>query len=250
MMLRPTPSEERWLTLSRRLRRNPRDLPFSEHTGGWRTARLPSRCTFFVLGLVAAGMIGIITEQLGPTGALVTAGLVSIAVAEWLILSRRHFWSGIEEALGIAGLTMLAFHCRIAAAQSAIYNVGGSHLRTGARCASTRVGLGVLWHRHRGAKCRRLSLSTPLARPDARLARRGHAGRRISLVGLPRQSIGGHGLPSRSTLRVDCSALPSCLRMRRARSWPFASRTRSDCRVDAMCSVHGLRAAKTYRLSA
>jgi hypothetical protein len=56
-------------------------------------------------------MIGIITEQLGPTGALVTAGLVSIAVAEWLILSRRHFWSGIEEALGIAGLTMLAFEC-------------------------------------------------------------------------------------------------------------------------------------------
>jgi hypothetical protein len=111
VMLRPTPPEERWLMLSRRLRRNPRDLPFSEHTGGWRTASLPSRCTFFVLGLVAAAMIGIITERLGPTGALVTAGFVSIAVAEWLILSRRHFWSGIEEALGVAGLTMLAFEC-------------------------------------------------------------------------------------------------------------------------------------------
>jgi uncharacterized membrane protein YgcG len=56
-------------------------------------------------------MIGIITERLGPAGALVTAGLVSSAVAEWLILSRRHFWSGIEEALGVAGLTMLAFEC-------------------------------------------------------------------------------------------------------------------------------------------
>jgi len=111
MMLRPTRSEERWLTLARRLRRNPRYLPFSEHTGGWRTASLPSRCTFFVLGLVAAGMIAIIAERLGPAGALVTAGLVSIAVAEWLILSRRHFWSGIEEALGVAGLTMLAFEC-------------------------------------------------------------------------------------------------------------------------------------------
>jgi len=111
MMLRPTPAEERWLKLARRLRRNPRDLPFSEHTGGWRTASLPSRCTFFALGLVAAGMIGIITERLGPTGALVTAGLASIAVAEWLILSRRHFWSGIEEALAVAGWTMLAFEC-------------------------------------------------------------------------------------------------------------------------------------------
>lgn len=111
MMLRPTPSEERWLKLARRLRRNPRELPFSERIGDWRTASLPSRCMFFVLGLTAAGMIGIIAERLGPTGAFVTAGLASMAVAEWLILSRRHFWSGIEEALGVAGLAMLAFEC-------------------------------------------------------------------------------------------------------------------------------------------
>jgi hypothetical protein len=111
MTLRPTPSEERWLTLARRLRLTPGELPFSEHTGGWRTASLPSRCTFFVLGLIAAGMIGIVTERLGPKGSLVTAGLVSIAVAEWLIIARRHFWSGIEEALEVAGLTMLAFEC-------------------------------------------------------------------------------------------------------------------------------------------
>ena len=111
MMQRPTPSEERWLKLARRLRRNPRDLPYSGHTGGWRTASLLSRCAFFVLGLVAAGMIGIITARLGPTGALVIAGLASIAVAEWLILSRRHFWSGIEEALGVVGLIMLAVEC-------------------------------------------------------------------------------------------------------------------------------------------
>src|ERR1700751_5140213 len=111
MTLQPTPSEERWLTLARRLRRSPRDAPFSEHTGGWRAANLPSRCTFFVLGLIAAGMIGIITERLGPRGSLVTAGLVSIAAAEWLIVARRHFWSGIEEALKVAGLIMVAFEC-------------------------------------------------------------------------------------------------------------------------------------------
>jgi hypothetical protein len=56
-------------------------------------------------------MIGIITERLRPMGALATTGLVSVAVAEWLILARRHFWSGIEEALEVAGLTMLAFEC-------------------------------------------------------------------------------------------------------------------------------------------
>lgn len=111
MKLRPTPSEERWLTLGRRFRRSPGVTLSATDTGGWRTANLPSRCALFVLGLIAAGMIGIIAGQLGPKGGLVTAGLVSIAVAEWLILARRHFWSGIEEALEIAGLTMLAFEC-------------------------------------------------------------------------------------------------------------------------------------------
>lgn len=109
MTLWPTPSEERWLTLARRLRRSPREEPFSEHIGGWRTANLPSRCTFFVLGLVAAVMIWVITARLGPMDALLIAGLVSVAVAEWLILARRHFWSGLEEALEVSGLTMLAF---------------------------------------------------------------------------------------------------------------------------------------------
>ncbi|MBV9175326.1 MAG: hypothetical protein JOZ81_35165, partial [Chloroflexi bacterium] len=111
MTLRPTPSEERWLTLARRLRRSPRLSPFSDHTGDWRTASLPSRCTFFVLGLIAAGMIGVITVRLGPRAAFVSAGLASIAVAEWLIVARRHFWSGIEEGLEVAGLTMLALQC-------------------------------------------------------------------------------------------------------------------------------------------
>jgi hypothetical protein len=109
--LRPTPSEERWLTLARRFRRSPRVTVSSADTGGWRTANLLSRCALFVLGLIAAGMIAVIAAQLGPRGGLVTAGLVSIAVAQWLILARRHFWSGIEEALEIAGLTMLAFEC-------------------------------------------------------------------------------------------------------------------------------------------
>jgi hypothetical protein len=110
--LRPTPTEERWLALARRLRRGPRVTPFAERTGGWRVASLPSRCTFFFLGLVAAGMISIIIERLlEAPDYLIIAGLVSLAIAEWLIVGRRHFWSGIEEALEVAGLVMLSYEC-------------------------------------------------------------------------------------------------------------------------------------------
>jgi hypothetical protein len=111
MKLRPTPPEERWLTLARRFRRSLRVTLSSADTGGWRTANLLSRCTFFVLGLIAAGMLWIMAEQFGPHGAFVIAGLAAITAAEWLIVARRHFWSGIEEALEVAGLTMLAFEC-------------------------------------------------------------------------------------------------------------------------------------------
>jgi hypothetical protein len=110
--LMPTPSEERWLALAQRLHRNPRVAPFAAHTGGWRTANLPSRFVFFLLGLIAAGMIGIIIERLlGSSVSLVPAGLVCLVVAEWLIVGRRHFWSGIEEALDVAALSMLAYEC-------------------------------------------------------------------------------------------------------------------------------------------
>jgi len=84
-------------------------------------------------------MIGIITARLAPPGALVIAGLASIAVAEWLILARRHFWSGIEEGLEVAGLIMLAFEC--------IDRVGWSSESVGARfvCAAFAIaGLRLL----------------------------------------------------------------------------------------------------------
>jgi hypothetical protein len=110
--LRPTPTEERWLALARRLRRGPRVTPFAERTGGWRIASLRSRAVFFFLGLVAAGMIAVIIEELlEAPDFLIIAGFVSLAMAEWLIVDRRHFWSGIEEALEVAGLVMLSYEC-------------------------------------------------------------------------------------------------------------------------------------------
>jgi hypothetical protein len=113
MKLRPTSSEERWLALARRLRSSPKSAPFSEHTGRWRTANPWSRCAFFVLGLVAAVMISLVASHLWPGAQTVIAGLVSLAAAEWLILGRRHFWSGIEEALEVMGLSMLSYQCWI-----------------------------------------------------------------------------------------------------------------------------------------
>jgi hypothetical protein len=111
--MRPTPSEERWLALARRLRRSPETAPFTEHTGRWRTANPWSRCAFFVLGLVAAVMISLVVSHLWPGAKTVIAGLASLAAAEWLILGRRHFWSGIEEALEVMGLAMLSYECWI-----------------------------------------------------------------------------------------------------------------------------------------
>jgi hypothetical protein len=109
--LQPTPSEERWLALARRLHLSPQTAPFAGRAGGWRTANLWSRCAFFVLGLVAAVMISIIGSHLWSGAETLVAGLASVAVAEWLILGRRHFGSGLEEALDVVGLAMLAYEC-------------------------------------------------------------------------------------------------------------------------------------------
>lgn len=114
MTPRPTPSEERWLLLAKRLRRSTKDSPFSERTGGWRATRLLSRCAFFVLGLVAVVMIGVIMTPTGEEGGILLTGIVAVLVSEWLILSGRYFASGIEEAFGVAGLLLIAGRCGIA----------------------------------------------------------------------------------------------------------------------------------------
>jgi uncharacterized membrane protein len=75
----------------------------SPRTGDWKNARLWSRCLFFALGLFAASSGTSLLWALGLPARTVIAGLVMIFVSEWLILERRLFWSGIEEALWIAG---------------------------------------------------------------------------------------------------------------------------------------------------
>jgi hypothetical protein len=104
----PTPSEERWIALARSLGRNPRAAPFAQHTGGWRTAHTWSRCVLFILGIVATIMLMIIGSHSWPALENLITALVSIGLAEWLIIRQRHFASGIEEALEIAGLSVIA----------------------------------------------------------------------------------------------------------------------------------------------
>jgi len=111
MSLRPRTSEERWLSLARELRRGPRTDAFAGRTGGWRDANLPSRCGFFALGILAAAMIVLISIQTGPANNFVLGGLLCIGAAEFLIVERRYFWSGIEEALEVIGFTLLALQC-------------------------------------------------------------------------------------------------------------------------------------------
>jgi hypothetical protein len=112
MRFRPTATEERWLALARRLGRNPSAAPFDAHSGGWRSAKLLSRCLFFLLGLIAAAMIATVLNGLfGSKFTLVSTGLVALVAGEWLIVARRNFGSGIEEALEATGLTMLATEC-------------------------------------------------------------------------------------------------------------------------------------------
>jgi hypothetical protein len=108
MSFRPTPEQERWLKLASQSKQRP-DTPWlASRIAGWRTATTLTRCAFFVLGILASGLIAAIFELLHVPDFLV-AGLILVAVAEWLIVRRRFFGVGIEEALELAGLLMIAF---------------------------------------------------------------------------------------------------------------------------------------------
>jgi len=109
MSFRPSASEERWLALARRLGRRSRDEPFASRAGGWRRVGALSRAAFFVMGLVAAAAIAAIAAELFRGGVWFVAGIASVITAEWLILGRRQFASGFEEALSFAGLSLIAF---------------------------------------------------------------------------------------------------------------------------------------------
>jgi hypothetical protein len=77
--------------------------------GGWKTLSLRARCIFFVLGIAAAALTAAIFELLHIPAFALASGLVLWALAEWLVIGRRLFGAGIEEALELSGLLLIVF---------------------------------------------------------------------------------------------------------------------------------------------
>jgi hypothetical protein len=106
---RPTPQQERWLAAAARLR--VRNHPWiAQRTGGWSAPSFIARCAFFVLGVVAGGLTGAVFAILSRSAALLLAGVTLLVAAEWLILRKRLFHAGVEEALWAGGLLVLTVH--------------------------------------------------------------------------------------------------------------------------------------------
>jgi hypothetical protein len=106
---RITEEEERWLVLASRYRKQKKAPIFTARTGGWRSLNFVPRCALFALGLIVAGATLSICHLLHLGDGALAAGLILVVAAEWLIVSRRLAFAGIEEALEIAGLLMSAF---------------------------------------------------------------------------------------------------------------------------------------------
>jgi hypothetical protein len=105
----PTPQQERWMAAAARLKL--RNHPWiTQRTGGWSAPSFIARCAFFVLGVVAAGLTAAVFEILSRGAALLAAGVTLLVAAEWLILRKRLFHAGVEEALWTGGLLWLAAH--------------------------------------------------------------------------------------------------------------------------------------------
>ena len=103
---RPSPDEERWLTVADELGVAVPRAALAERTGGWRSTGPLARIALFALGFVAAALLfGVL--GFGSETMLLTAGLSATLAAEWLAVRKRLYASGIEEGLTAAGFLMI-----------------------------------------------------------------------------------------------------------------------------------------------
>lgn len=65
------------------------------------------RVTLFVLTAIGVLALNFFLDELGVPRQGIAAGLIAIALAEYLILVRRWWWTGVEEALWIGGIYSL-----------------------------------------------------------------------------------------------------------------------------------------------
>lgn len=153
--LRPTVSEERWQAIAARFPRL-RDAPaVRSQTGDWRTVGLMTRLALFGLGAVIAAATGSILALIGAPGPMLVVGLVLCAAAEWLIAKKRLCGAGVEEALSITGLLMIAFwvvsqsgeasdDVAMAAAAAAAFGLAGWRLRNPLFITLTALSIALL----------------------------------------------------------------------------------------------------------
>jgi len=107
---RPSPGEERWLTVAAELGAVvPRSL-LAERAGAWRSTGPLARVALFVLGFVAAALLLAILG-FDSEATLLVAGLIAALAAEWFTVSKRLHASGIEEGLCLAGYLLVGFYC-------------------------------------------------------------------------------------------------------------------------------------------
>jgi hypothetical protein len=107
MAFNPTPQQERWLAAASRLHLGSGHPWIAERIDGWAAPTMIARCAFFVLGTLAAALTAAIFALLHTQNALIPAGVLMLAAAEWLILRRHLFHAGIEEALWTVGLLLI-----------------------------------------------------------------------------------------------------------------------------------------------
>jgi hypothetical protein len=108
--LLPKPQQERWMTAAARLKVVLNHPWIAQRTGGWTAPSFIARCAFFVLGVVAGGLTVAVFEILSRPAALPAAGVTLLVAAEWLILRKRLFHAGVEEALWTGGLLTVVVH--------------------------------------------------------------------------------------------------------------------------------------------
>jgi hypothetical protein len=110
--LRPTPQQERWITVAERAGVGLDHRWVAERIGGWTVPSLIARCALFILGAVAAGLTFTVFDLLHVPGEMLLAGITLLIAAEWLVLRRHLFRGGVEEALWMAGSVAVVLQFR------------------------------------------------------------------------------------------------------------------------------------------